>query len=48
MQLVRVFSIPCVGARIGLSLTVKKGGVGDDRCLGERGREEKRERERDG
>lgn len=43
-----MFSILCAGARIGLSVTVKRGGVGDDRCLRERGREEKRERERDG
>ena len=40
----------CVGARIGLSVTVKGGGVGDDRCrgAGERKREGERGSERDG
>ncbi len=36
------FFILCVGARIGLSVTVKSGGVGDDRCLGARQRGEER------
>lgn len=45
VRLCECFPFCVLGARIGLSVTVKWGGVGDDRC---RRREEKRECERDG
>lgn len=46
VQLVWVLSILCAWARIGLSVTEKWGGEGDDRCL--KVRKKRRECERDG
>lgn len=42
-----MFPISCAGARIGLSVTVKRGGVGDDRCRGAGEREKESVKEMD-